>query len=156
MRGPWEHIAAFAFESAMDELAYELGMDPVQLRLMNDAQVDPVTGKPFSSRHVAECLNRGASLFGWSKRNPTPGSMRAANGDLIGWGVALGCYPGCITPAAARISFSRDGSVEVRVSGHEIGQGLRSAITVVVGERLGVAPANVRSPLGTPMPRRSN
>ena len=148
MRGPWEHIAAFALESAVDELAYKLGVDPVQLRLANDAPVDPVTGKPFSSRHVAECLNRGASLFGWSKRNPTPGSMRAAHGDRLGWGVALGCYPGSAVPAAARVSFNRDGSVDVSVSGHEMGQGLRTALALVVGERLGVAPEDVQITVG--------
>jgi xanthine dehydrogenase YagR molybdenum-binding subunit len=148
MRAPWEHIAAFAFESAVDELANQLGVDPVQLRLTNDARVDPVTGKPFSSRHVAECLNRGAARFGWSNRTPTPGSMRAANGDLVGLGVALGCYPGSMTPAAARVSFNRDGSIEVSVSGHELGQGLRSAIALVVADRLGVAPANVQITIG--------
>jgi xanthine dehydrogenase YagR molybdenum-binding subunit len=148
MRGPWEHIAAFALESSVDELAYKLGVDPVQLRLANDAPDDPVTGKPFSSRHVAECLNRGASLFGWSKRNPTPGAMRAADGDLLGWGVALGCYPGSITPAAAKVSFNRDGSVDASVSGHEMGQGLRTALALVVGERLGVAPEDVQITVG--------
>lgn len=148
MRGPWEHIAAFAFESAVDELAYELGVDPVQLRLNNDAHRDPVTGKPFSSRHVTECLTRGASLFGWSKRNPQPGSMRATSGDLLGWGVAIGCYPGGITPAAAKVSFNRDGSVAVSVSGHEMGQGLRTAVALVVAERLGVEPANVQVTTG--------
>src|SRR5262249_31918625 len=73
MRGPFEHMASFAFESAVDELSYTLGIDPIALRLRNDTQTDPMTGKPFSSRHVAECLTRGASLFGWSKRNPIPG-----------------------------------------------------------------------------------
>ena len=148
MRAPWEHIAAFALECAVDELAYKLGADPVQLRLTNDGRVDPVTGKPFSSRHVAECLDRGAAIFGWSRRNPTPGSMRAANGDLLGWGVALGCYPGNTVPTAAKVSFNRDGSVDVSVSGHELGQGLRTAIALVVADRLGVDPANVRITIG--------
>ena len=148
MRAPWEHIAAFAFESAVDELAYQLGVDPVQLRVTNDTRADPVTRKPFSSRHVAECLSRGAARFGWSKRSPAPGSMHAANGDLLGWGVALGCYPGCMTPAAAKVSFNRDGSVDVSATGHEMGQGIRSAIALVVGERLGVAPAQVQITLG--------
>jgi xanthine dehydrogenase YagR molybdenum-binding subunit len=148
MRAPYEHMAAFALESAVDELAYQLGADPVQLRLTNDARVDPLTGKPFSSRHVAECLSRGASRFGWSKRNPAPGSMHAANGDLLGWGVALGCYPAAIAAAAERVSFNRDGSVDVSVRGHEMGQGLRTAIALVVGERLGVVPENVQITMG--------
>jgi xanthine dehydrogenase YagR molybdenum-binding subunit len=144
MRGPYEHMASFAFESAVDELSYKLGIDPIVLRLSNDTQTDPMTGKPFSSRHVAECLKRGASRFGWDKRNPQPGSMRAPNGDLLGWGVAIGAYPGLATPAAARVSFNRDGTVAVRVSGHDMGQGLRTAVALVAAERLGVDPADVQ------------
>src|SRR5262249_6824046 len=138
MRGPFEHMASFAFESAVDELSYTLGIDPIALRLRNDTQTDPMTGKPFSSRHVAECLTRGVSLFAWDKRNPKPGSMHAPNGDLVGWGVAIGAYPGLATPAAARVAFNRDGTVAVRVSGHDMGQGLRTAIALVAAERLGV------------------
>jgi xanthine dehydrogenase YagR molybdenum-binding subunit len=118
MRTPWEHIAAFALESSVDELAYALDIDPVELRLINDARVDPLTRKPFSSRHVADCLRRGASLFGWSKRDPKPASMRAVNGDLLGWGVAIGCYPGEIVPTRAHVRLHRDGSVDVGVGGH--------------------------------------
>jgi xanthine dehydrogenase YagR molybdenum-binding subunit len=148
MRAPWEHNAAYALETAVDELAYRLGRDPVELRLANDASVDPVTAKPFSSRHVAECLQRGASLFGWSKRVATPGSMRAANGDLVGWGVAIGCYPGSIVPTEAQVRLNRDETVDVSVGGHEMGQGLRTAVTLLVADRLGVDPANVRLTVG--------
>jgi xanthine dehydrogenase YagR molybdenum-binding subunit len=148
MRAPWEHNAAFAFESAVDELAYQLGLDPVEMRLANDARMDPVTGKPFSSRHVAECLQRGASLFGWSRRDPKPGSMRAANGDLLGWGVAIGCYPASIVPTEAHVRLNRDASVDVSVGGHEMGQGLRTAVALVVADRLGVDPAGVRLTIG--------
>lgn len=90
MRAPLEHPAAFAFESAVDEMAYRLGMDPVALRLANDTTTDPITGKPFSSRHVARCLQQGAQEFGWSRRTMAPGSMRDAKGNLVGWGVAIG------------------------------------------------------------------
>ena len=69
MRAPFEHPACFAMESCVDELAYALGQDPVALRLANDTTTDPVTGLPFSSRHVAECLRRGAERFGWSERS---------------------------------------------------------------------------------------
>jgi len=143
MRTPWEHTAAFAVETAVDELACALNLDPVELRLANDARVDPVTGKPFSSRHVAECLNRGASRFGWSKRDPKPGSMRAANGDLLGWGVAIGLYPGTTVPVKARVRVNRDASIEVSVGGHEMGQGFRTAVALVVADRLGVDPAGI-------------
>lgn len=148
MRTPWEHIAAFAIESAVDELAYALNIDAVELRLANDASADPVTGKPFSSRYVAECLKRGAARFGWSKRDPKPGAMRAANGDLLGWGVAIGVYPGETVPTRARVCVHRDASVDVGVGGHEMGQGLRSAIVLIVADRLGVDPAGVRLTIG--------
>jgi len=148
MRSPWEHIAAFAVESAVDELAYALNMDPVELRLANDAPVDPVTGKPFSSRHVAECLRRGASRFGWSKRDPKPGSMRAANGDLLGWGVASGVFPGQAVPTKAQVRLNRDASVDVSVGAHEMGQGIRSAIALIVADRLGVEPSGIRLTIG--------
>ena len=148
MRTPWEHTAAFAVESAVDELAYALNIDPVELRLANDAPVDPVTGKPFSSRHVADCLRRGASRFGWSKRDPKPGSMRSANGDLLGWGVATGVYPGEIVPTKASVRVHRDASVDVSVGGHEMGQGLRSAIALVVADRLGADPSGIRLTIG--------
>jgi xanthine dehydrogenase YagR molybdenum-binding subunit len=148
MRAPWEHTAAFALETAVDELAYALNVDPVELRLANDARADPVTGKPFSSRHVAECLRRGASRFGWSKRDPKPGSMRAGNGDLLGWGVAIGLYPGSTVPAKARVRVNRDASVDVSVGGHEMGQGLRSAIALIVADRLGVDPTSIRLTVG--------
>jgi len=77
MRAPFESPAMFALESAVDELAYATGRDPVELRLANDATVDPVTGLPFSGRYLAECLCRGAARFGWDERNPEPGSMIA-------------------------------------------------------------------------------
>jgi xanthine dehydrogenase YagR molybdenum-binding subunit len=148
MRAPWENFAAFAFESTVDELAYALNRDPVELRLANDGQVDSATGKRFSSRHVSECLTRGAALFGWSKRDPRPGEMRATNGDLLGWGVAIGAYPGFVVPEEARVRVDTDGSVDVSVGGHEMGQGLRTAVTLTVAERLGVDPAKVRLTVG--------
>jgi xanthine dehydrogenase YagR molybdenum-binding subunit len=81
----------FAFESCVDELAYKLNQDPVALRLANDATVDAVTKRPLSSRHVAECLTRGAERFGWAKRTMTPQSMRADDGSFVGWGVCHRC-----------------------------------------------------------------
>jgi CO/xanthine dehydrogenase Mo-binding subunit len=88
MRAPMEMASFFALESAVDELAAKVGLDPVALRIQNDAKIDPITGKPFSSRHLTECLQRGAALFGWDARVATPGSMRLADGTRIGYGVA--------------------------------------------------------------------
>jgi xanthine dehydrogenase YagR molybdenum-binding subunit len=138
MRAPFESPAAFAFESAMDELAAALGQDPVALRLANDTATDPITGLPFSTRYLAECLRRGADMFGWSERNPAPGSMVGDDGSAIGWGVACGGYPGCTTPAVAHLTASADGTVTVGVDGHEMGQGIRSAVTLLVANELGV------------------
>ena len=148
MRAPYEHPGAFAFESAIDELAYMLETDPVALRLANDAQMDPLTGKPFSSRHLATCLRTGAERFGWVRRSMAPGSMRADDGTAIGWGVACGAYKAAVTPAIATIVAYADGKVQLGVSGHEMGQGIRSAITAVLSERLGVEPQSIEIVLG--------
>ncbi|MDG9701998.1 xanthine dehydrogenase family protein molybdopterin-binding subunit [Streptomyces sp. DH37] len=148
MRAPFEHVAAFVLESAMDELAYATGRDPVALRLANDTATDPVTGLPFSSRHLAECLRRGAARFGWAARTPRPGSMRDADGTLVGWGVAAGAYRASAAPAAARLRVDARGRVALDVTGHEMGQGLRTAVARTVAEDLGVAPGDVRVVLG--------
>jgi xanthine dehydrogenase YagR molybdenum-binding subunit len=138
MRAPYEGAAAFAFESAIDELAYATGQDPVVLRLANDTATDPVTGLPFSTRYLSECLRRGAELFRWETRHPEPRSMRADDGSFVGMGVAAGCYPGAVAPAVARMSAGADGRVTVSVDGHEMGQGIRSAIALLVAGDLGI------------------
>jgi xanthine dehydrogenase YagR molybdenum-binding subunit len=148
MRAPFEHVAVFAMESAVDQVAYATGRDPVALRLDNDTATDPVTGLPFSSRHVAECLRRGADTFGWAGRTPEPRSMRVADGTLIGWGVAIGAYEGCVTPAIARLSADAAGTVSIAVAGHEMGQGIRTAITRMVAGDLGIDPAAVLVSVG--------
>jgi len=138
MRAPYEHIAAFALEGAVDELAYELDMDPVALRIANDTTTDPITKRPFSSRHLAECLRRGAERFGWSRRAMAPGSMRADDGSLVGWGVASGAYPGSTAPAIARLRITDTGGVFIDVGVHEMGQGVRTALAAAVAARLRV------------------
>jgi xanthine dehydrogenase YagR molybdenum-binding subunit len=148
MRAPFEHPAAFAFESAIDEMAYALGRDPVAFRLANDATADPLTGKPFSSRHVAECLIKGSETFGWSRRTMTPRSMRAPDGSLIGWGVALGTYKAAVAPAIATVRLNTDGTVRVAVGGHEMGQGIRTAIAMTVARALGAPVAAIEIALG--------
>jgi xanthine dehydrogenase YagR molybdenum-binding subunit len=148
MRTPWEHVACFAFESAVDEVAYATNQDPVALRLANDAAKDPITGMPFSSRHVAECLQRGAERFGWSRRSMNPGSMHAEDGSLIGWGVAIGAYPTTTVPTIARLRVSDDGGVVINVHGHEMGQGIRNVIAAAVAAKLGVPVESVVADLG--------
>jgi xanthine dehydrogenase YagR molybdenum-binding subunit len=148
MRAPFEHAACFALESCVDELAYRLGRDPVALRLANDTAIDPVTQLPLSSRHVAECLRRGAECFGWSTRTMAPQSMRAQDGSFMGWGVAIGAYPCFIAAAMGRLKVTVDGGVFIIIGGHEMGQGIRTALAAAVGRKLGVPAANVVAVIG--------
>lgn len=138
MRAPFEHPACFAMESGIDELSYALGQDPVALRLANDTSIDSATGLPLSSRHVAACLRRGAERFGWARRSMVPQSMCDNDGSQIGWGVAIGAYPGIIVPAIAHLKIVDDGNVTIRVGGHEMGQGIRTALANAVNRKLDV------------------
>src|SRR6201992_1007612 len=103
-------------------MAYALALAPIELLRINDTQVDPIDGKPFSSRSLMKCFDQAAAKFGWRDRKPTPGSMR--DGDwLIGWGCATSTYPSNIGPAAARLSLTPDGRATIGLAGHEIGTG---------------------------------
>jgi xanthine dehydrogenase YagR molybdenum-binding subunit len=148
MRAPWEHAAAFAFESAIDELAYALDRDPVELRLANELPHDVVSGKPFSSRYLSECLRRGAELFGWTRRTMAPRSMREADGTLVGWGVATGAYPSVVSPAIAQLRVTDDGGVFLNVGVQEMGQGARNAVAAAVADVLNVRADQVTTLLG--------
>jgi xanthine dehydrogenase YagR molybdenum-binding subunit len=148
MRAPFEHTACFALECCVDELAYSLGRDPVALRLTNDTATDAISKLPLSSRHVAECLRRGGERFGWGKRIMTPQSMRADDGSLIGWGVAIGAYPCFIAPAVARLRVTVEGGVFISIGTHEMGQGIRTALAAAVSSKLGVPAANVVAVIG--------
>ena len=148
MRAPWEHVACFALESCVDEVAYALDQDPVALRLANDTATDPITNQPLSSRHVAECLRRGADRFGWSRRSMMPGSMRAEDGSLVGWGVAIGAYPATTTAQVARLKVTDDGGVFISVGGHEMGQGIRTMLAAVLARKLGVSADRVTAVIG--------
>jgi xanthine dehydrogenase YagR molybdenum-binding subunit len=148
MRAPFEHPACFAMETCVDELAYALGRDPVELRLANDTTIDTATGLPFSSRHVAECLRRGAERFGWTNRSMAPRSMRSSDGTEIGWGVAIGAYPGLIVPAIAHLKVTDEGDADISVGGHEMGQGIRTALANAISRKLGVPAAKVSAMIG--------
>jgi xanthine dehydrogenase YagR molybdenum-binding subunit len=142
MRSPPEVPYLFALESAMDELAVKLGMDPIELRRINDTMTEPIGGKSYTSRSLMACFDEGAKAFGWSKRNATPKSM--SDGDwLIGHGCATTCYPTQMAPAAARVQFRRDGRVRVEIAGHEIGNGAYTVIGQAAAEKLGVPFENV-------------
>lgn len=139
MRAPGEAVGTFALESAIDELAAELQMDPIELRVRNEPEKDPTTGLRFSSRHVVEAYRSGANRFGWDKRNPTPG-MRREGEWLIGLGCSTATYPYYRMPGgAARITLSKDAHVKVEIAAHEMGMGTATAQTQVTAERLGLA-----------------
>jgi CO/xanthine dehydrogenase Mo-binding subunit len=152
-RAPGEATGSFALEVAMDELAVALKMDPVALRLRNEATKESDTGKPFSSRHLRECYLQAAGRFGWSRRSPAPRSMRD-EGKLVGWGVASATYPGHRMAASARAQLQPDGSVVVQSGSQDIGPGTYTVMTQVAAETLGVPPSRVRYDLGdTALPR---
>lgn len=147
-RAPHEHPSSYATECAIDELAEAVGMDPVALRLANDVQSDPITGKPFSSRYLADCLRRGAELIDWSRRMREPGALVAGNGDLIGLGVGCGSYKGSMTPAVTTLRLFASGRCEIATSGHEMGQGIRSVIAAELIDVLGVDPEKLEILIG--------
>jgi xanthine dehydrogenase YagR molybdenum-binding subunit len=137
MRAPPETPYMFALESGMDELAHALNMDPIELRRVNDTQIDPVSGKPFSSRSLMACFDQAAARFGWSGRNPKPASMR--DGDwLVGWGCATATYPTNIGPAAARLSVTPEGKATVQLAAHEIGTGAYTLVAITAAHSLGL------------------
>jgi xanthine dehydrogenase YagR molybdenum-binding subunit len=147
MRLPPEVPYMYALEAAMDELAVALKMDPIELRRVNDTMKDPVSGRPYSSCSLIECIEQGAEAFGWRNRSAEPGSMR--DGDwLVGWGYATACYPTQISPAAARVRLTPDGSVRVSIAAHEIGNGAYTVIGQAAAERLGLSPDRVTVYLG--------
>jgi len=127
----------FALESAMDELAFELKIDPIELRRVNDTMKEPIKGNPFTSRSLMACFDEGAKAFGWSQCKADPKSM-ADRDWLVGYGCATSCYPTQMAPAAARVRLQRDGRVRVQIAAHEIGNGAYTVIGQAAAEKLGV------------------
>jgi xanthine dehydrogenase YagR molybdenum-binding subunit len=147
-RAPHEHPSSYATECAYDELAYELGIDPLELRLMNDGNVDPITGKPFSSRRLADCLRRGADRIGWNRRTAEPRSMRTSDGQLVGLGLGAGAYKASMAPAIVRLRVGADGVTRIAITGQEMGQGMRSAVAAELINLLGVDSDQIEITMG--------
>ena len=147
-RGPGETSGSFALECAMDELAVALKMDPLALRLKNYAERDPEKDKPWSSKHLRDCYERGAQLFGWAKRTAAPGSMRTSDGYLLGWGMATGIYKAERSPAAARARLLPDGTLLVQSATADTGPGTATIMTQIAADASGVSAANIRFELG--------
>jgi xanthine dehydrogenase YagR molybdenum-binding subunit len=146
MRAPGETPGMYALESALDELAVALGMDPVELRVVNEPAAEPDSGLPFSSRNLVACLREGAERFGWAGRDPRPGVRRRGRW-LAGTGVAASTYPARRRPSTATAE-TVDGGYEVRIAAADIGTGARTALGDIAASVLGVAAARVRVVLG--------
>ena len=147
MRAPGEASGTFALESAMDELAIQLKIDPIDLRLRNYAENDPGTGHPFSSKSLKECYRLGAEQFGWSKRNPEPGSMRDGRW-LVGYGMATATYPVRRSQSNAIAILSADGTALVQAGTQDIGTGTYTIMTQIAADGLGLPLDKVRFELG--------
>jgi xanthine dehydrogenase YagR molybdenum-binding subunit len=137
MRAPGESIATFALESAIDELAHAMKIDPIELRRINEPEKDPTKRTEFSSRHLVEAYKRGAEKFGWSRRNPEPRSQRDGKW-LIGQGVATAYYPFFRWPATVRVRISSDGTAVVQAAASEMGMGTATVQLQHAAERLGL------------------
>ncbi|MDG4663250.1 xanthine dehydrogenase family protein molybdopterin-binding subunit [Mycobacterium sp. 236(2023)] len=148
MRAPGECPGAYAAEVAMDELAVTSGIDPIQLRIRNDPKVDPETGKPWSGRHLVECLEVGAERFGWASRDPEPGK-RVSGEWLSGTGVASSTYPGMAMPGnAARITYSAEGRFDVAIGAADIGTGTWTTLAQIAADALGCELGAIRLQIG--------
>ncbi|MGW6504004.1 xanthine dehydrogenase family protein molybdopterin-binding subunit [Nonomuraea angiospora] len=146
MRAPGECPGMYALESAMDELACAAGIDPIELRVLNEPETEPDSGLPFSSRNLVACLREGARRFGWDRRDPEPGRHREGEW-LIGTGVASSTYPAKRRPSKAVVTM-REGDFLVQVAAADIGTGARTALTGIAAGALGVAPDRVHVELG--------
>lgn len=138
MRAPGEASGSIALESAIDEMAQACGMDPLEFRLRNYAEVEPISGKPFSSKALRECYAAGATRFGWSDRPLAPRQMRDEDGLLVGWGVGTATFPAHMFQAQARAVLRRDGSGLVESGAHDMGQGAWTALAQIAADSLGL------------------
>ncbi|SAL37024.1 aldehyde oxidase and xanthine dehydrogenase [Caballeronia cordobensis] len=147
MRGPGAVPGLYALESAMDELAIALKIDPVELRLRNEPKVDESSGLPFSSRHFVECLKTGAEKFGWSQRTPEVGSMKR-DGLTLGWGVGACSWPGLRFSAEATVDLRADGTARVACGTQDIGTGTYTILAQLVAEHTGIPLDRIEVGLG--------
>lgn len=137
MRGPGEAPGLFALEVAMDELAYAADIDPLELRLRNDTDVDQASGRAWSGKHLCECYLQGAERFGWRERPMAPRSL-TRDGVQVGWGMATATYPGRRMPAACQVITDVGGLVGFSSATHEVGNGVRTVMTQVAAEAAGL------------------
>lgn len=147
MRGPGAVPGLYALESAMDEMALELGKDPVEFRLMNEPAIDESLGVPFSTRHYKECLNTGAERFGWARRTPGVGSMRR-DGMVVGWGVAGASWMAKRLPVQAALTLGDDGTATLTCGTQDIGTGTYTVLAQMVAQMTGLDVDKVQIRIG--------
>ncbi len=138
MRAPGEATGSIALESAIDEMAHACGIDPLAFRLKNYAEVEPISGKPFSSKALRDCYTRGAARFGWEGRPLAPRRMRDRDGLLVGWGVGTATFPALMFQAQAKAVLRRDGSGVMEIGAHDMGQGAWTALAQIAADGLGL------------------
>ncbi|MGW2728007.1 xanthine dehydrogenase family protein molybdopterin-binding subunit [Streptomyces sp. NPDC001494] len=147
MRAPGEAPGSFALEAALDELAEQCGVDPIELRLRNEPERGPVSGLPFAGRSLPACFREGARRFGWADRDPRPGRRRDGRW-LLGTGTAAASFGAGAAPSTATATAHPDGTFTVRIAAADIGTGARTALTLVAADALGAAPDRVRVRIG--------
>ena len=147
MRAPGEAPGMFALESAMDELAWELGLDPVALRLQNETQAHQRRKQPFSTKNFAACLRTGAEQFGWSQRQMQPRSQQRDN-LLVGWGMAAATFPGYRGAAEAKVRLLPNETVHVLTSANDMGTGAYTMIAITAAETLGLPVETIQVEIG--------
>jgi len=149
MRAPGEAPGSIALESVIDEAAWACGMDPLEFRLKNYAEVEPVSGKPFSSKALRECYAQGAERFGWARRRLAPREMRDEAGMLVGWGVGTALFPAIMFQGQARAVIRRDGTGVVETGAHDMGQGAWTALAQIAADAVGLGVDQVEFRAGT-------
>lgn len=148
MRGPGEATGAFALESAMDELAYELKLDPIEFRLRNHADIDPEHNRPWSSKHLKECFEMGAEKIGWKNRNLQPRMVK--DGDwLIGYGMGIGSFGAMRWVATVKAKLQPDGKLLLQCSVNDMGPGTATMMTAVAAEAMGLEPDQITVQMGS-------
>jgi xanthine dehydrogenase YagR molybdenum-binding subunit len=149
MRAPGEATGSIALESAIDEMAYACAMDPLAFRLENYAEVEPTSGKPFSSKALRECYRQGAERFGWERRVLAPRQMRDRDGLLVGWGIGTATFPALMFEAQATAVLRQDGSGVMQIGAHDMGQGAWTALAQIAADSLGLDIEQVEFRSGT-------
>jgi xanthine dehydrogenase YagR molybdenum-binding subunit len=149
MRALGEAPGSAALESAVDEMALACEMDPLEFRLKNYAEVEPMSGKPFSSKALRECYRQGAERFGWASRPLAPRQMRDEAGMLVGWGMGTALFPAIMFQGHARAALRRDGSGVVEIGAHDMGQGAWTALAQIAADALGLDPDRLEFRSGT-------